>query len=176
MESIITSFKKRQRQIIDNFVAGYNCAFDSPNELRLRIVVQDSEVQNEIKLVFHQRDYHSSDENWAVNHVIRVNLLDYRLNDWRPEAVVIRLKQLIWEGHNGDIKDEGGHQEEDVNYELFSQVEPNAAEPYCVGIRVIGMPEEMPIKSYGQSFAIAFERLTVELNISHFRIKLADKK
>lgn len=187
MESIITSFKKRQRQIIESFIEGVN-AGQNPDFI---VSILESEVKDEIKLIFME----VLNDN-RLSHTMRVNLLEYRLNDVRPEAINERLKQIVIEGFKAARKEQDEYirsilvpsekpteapvEEEDyiepVKYELFFQVEPNASEPYCIGIRVIGMEEQIPLNTYGVNPQVTLQKFIDVMKDSNFAIVLFDKE
>lgn len=168
MESIITSFKKRQRQIIDTFVAGYN---SFPGHF-VAINVIDSEVKDEIKFLF-------QDVTGVAIHVEKINLNEYRLNDIRHSAITERLRQIVFHAEeNFKHKMVKGTQlkDEDVIYKPFFQTEPNAADrPYCVGLRV-NDEEDNVLECYGQNPHIAVVEFFEELRKNNFIITMKDGK
>lgn len=94
MESIVTSLKKRQRQIIDAFVFGFN----SQPERLFELEFLESDMKDEIKLGFCDK---------AKNRFydfINVNLRAYQLNDVRPEANTGYLRNLIYQAYDDTMK------------------------------------------------------------------------
>lgn len=171
MESIITSFKKRQRQIIDTFVFGFNTNQTDPSYLE----VVESETKDELKLMFYQNE----DGRNVLKKVVKLNLLDYQLNDWRVGAVVERLRRLIWSAEEinkpGGIKSQPDPiDDEDVRYELFYQKFADADRPYCLGLSVVGVEDEIPLMSYGKTLLDAFEGLTKYMKENNFIITMAE--
>lgn len=169
MESIITSFKKRQRQIIDTFVAGYN---SSPSHLVV-INVIDSEVKDEIKFLF-------QDVTGVAIHVEKINLNEYRLNDIRQSAITERLRQIVFhaeENFKHKMADKVLEpKDEQIIYKPFFQTQLNSVDrPYCVGLRV-NDEEDNVLECYGENPQIAVGEFFEELIKSNFIITMKDGK
>lgn len=86
MESIVTSFKKRQRQIIDAFIFGFN----SQPLGQFHLEIEDSEFKGDIRIGFFDK------VSRTFYHTFNLNLKAYQLNDVRPEANTDHLRFVIY--------------------------------------------------------------------------------
>lgn len=169
MESIITSFKKRQRQIIDTFVAGYS---SFPGHLVV-INVIDSEVKDEIKFLF-------QDVTGVAIHVEKINLNEYRLNDIRQSAITERLRQIVFhaeENFKHKMADKVLEpKDEQVIYKPFFQTQLNSVDrPYCIGLRA-NDEEDSIMEVYGEDPHSTIVEFFDKLLVSDFIITMKDGK
>lgn len=164
MESIITSFKKRQRQIIESFVHGYN---SFPTHW-VTIDIVESEVKDEIKFVF-------QDVSGVRQHVEKINLMEYRLNDYRSQVINERLRQIVYNAEKQLMLIKSptpiNEEDEEVIYNIliassldFTHEFPKDAN-FAVGVAAKTDPDNWQIVGYGKTLEDAFCEFQTKFNL-----------